>query len=73
MSYLVEWIRYHMLGVSPNEVEYSIIFAYTCISTSHEICFLSIAMKTSSYDLIVLIHSYERILKYLKKSASNVA
>ena len=33
MPDLTEWIRYHMLQVSPDEVKYSIIFAHSHFKT----------------------------------------
>ena len=61
MSDLAEWIPYHMLEVSPDEIKYSIIFVHVCISIIHQICFLSITMKASSYDAIVLFQGYKTI------------
>ena len=58
---LTEWIRYHILEVPPDEVKYSIIFAHVCISITHQICFLSITMKVSLYDLIVTTKQYKSI------------
>ena len=63
---LVEWIRYHILEVSSNEVKYSIIFTHVCISIIHQICFLSIIIKASSYYLIVLSQGYKTIWKNLR-------
>ena len=50
-----------MLQVSPDQVKYSIIFAHVCISIIHQICSLSITMKASSYELIVLFQGYKNI------------
>ena len=61
MSDLAKWIRYHTLEVSPDEVEYSIIFAHPCISIIHQICFLPITIKATSYNLTVLFQSYKTI------------
>ena len=58
---LTDWIRYHMLEVPSNKVKYSIIFAHVRISITHQICFLSITMKMSLYDLIVTTKQYKNI------------
>ena len=50
-----------MLQVYPDQVKYSIIFENVCISIIHQICFLSITIKASSYDLIVATKQYENI------------
>ena len=49
----------NMLQVSPEEEKYSIIFAHVSISIIHQICFLSITIKDSSYDLTVTTKQYK--------------